>query len=210
VRAHKLYDFILSDVRRQRQQHSGSNNIICRCQAPHAQAQELHFALCVVVRQQQHTTVQAISHRAQAHKLFILAMTAKNVDDEALVRKRTMHELSAHAHKSISHHAQAHELSIRHCAQAHELLITAVTTTYFNDEILKAYTSRRAMAMTTTMAMMMTNVNNMASGASARHFHIASRSGNNNNNYWQQGTMSIGRRGLVREHTTYSHRVAQW
>jgi hypothetical protein len=146
----------------------------------------------------------------QAHKLFILAMTAKNVDDKALVCKRTMHQLSAHAHKSISHYAQAHELSIRHCAQAHELLITAVTTTYVNDKILEAYTSRRAMATTTTMAMMTTNVNNKASGASARHFHIALLSGNNNNNYWQQQTTSIGRQGLVREHTTYSHCIARW
>jgi hypothetical protein len=72
--------------------------------------------------------VQAISHSAQAHKLFILAMTAKNVGDKALVCKRTMHELSVHAH----------ELSIRHRAQAHELLIMAATTTYVGDEILRA------------------------------------------------------------------------
>jgi hypothetical protein len=73
--------------------------------------------------------MRAISHRAQAHELFILATTAKNVDDEALVRKRTMHELSAQAHKlPISHRAQAHELLIRHCVQAHKLLITAATT----------------------------------------------------------------------------------
>jgi hypothetical protein len=32
--------------------------------------------------------VRAISHRAQAHELFILAKKAKNVDDEALMRKR--------------------------------------------------------------------------------------------------------------------------
>jgi hypothetical protein len=73
--------------------------------------------------------MQAISHHAQAHKLFILAMTAKNVDDKALVRKRTMHELSAQAHElSISHHAQAHELLISNRAQAHKLLIMAATT----------------------------------------------------------------------------------
>jgi hypothetical protein len=69
--------------------------------------------------------MRAISHRVQAHELFILAMTAKNVDDEALVRKRMMHELSAQAHKlSISHCAQAHELLISHRAQAHEHLIS--------------------------------------------------------------------------------------
>jgi hypothetical protein len=73
--------------------------------------------------------MRAISHHTQAHQLFILATTAKNVDDEALVRKRTMNELSAQTHElSISHCAQAHELLISHCAQAHKLLITAATT----------------------------------------------------------------------------------
>jgi hypothetical protein len=73
--------------------------------------------------------MRAISHHAQVHELFILATTANNVDDEALVRKCMMHELSAQAHKlSISHHAQAHELLISHRAQAHKLLIMAATT----------------------------------------------------------------------------------
>jgi hypothetical protein len=49
---------------------NGDNTTATR-QAPHAQAHKLHFALCVVVRRQQHTTMQAISHRAQVHKLFI-------------------------------------------------------------------------------------------------------------------------------------------
>ncbi len=71
----------------------------------------------------------AISHCAQAHELFILATMAKNVDYKALVRKRTMHELSVQVHKlSISHHAQAHKLLISHRAQAHKLLITAAAT----------------------------------------------------------------------------------
>ncbi len=61
------------------------------------------------------------------HKLFILVIKASNVDDEALVRKFMMHELSA----------QAHKLSISHRAQVHKLLITATTTTYVNDEILR-------------------------------------------------------------------------
>jgi hypothetical protein len=72
--------------------------------------------------------MRAISHRAQVHKLFILATTARNVNEEALVRKRTMHELSA----------QAHELSIIHHVQAHKLLITAATTTYVDDKFLRA------------------------------------------------------------------------
>jgi len=36
--------------------------------------------------------------------------------------------------------AQVHELSISHRAQAHQLLITALTTTYVNDNILRAST----------------------------------------------------------------------
>jgi hypothetical protein len=43
---------------------------------------------------------------------------------------RTMRKLSA----------QVHELSISHRAQAHQLLITALTTTYVNDNILRAST----------------------------------------------------------------------
>ena len=68
----------------------------------------------------QTTTVRAmqtISHCAQAHDLLILAMTVRKVDNEALVRKRTIREPSA-----------GHELSITHRAQAHQLLITGLTT----------------------------------------------------------------------------------
>ena len=53
---------------------------------------------------------------------------ARNVENEALMRRRTMHELSV----------QVHKLSINHRAQAHELLITAAATTYFDDLILRA------------------------------------------------------------------------
>ena len=63
----------------------------------------------------------------QAHELFILAMMSRNVDNGALVRKRTMCKLSA----------QAHELSISHRAQAHQLLIMALTTKYVDDNILR-------------------------------------------------------------------------
>jgi hypothetical protein len=70
---------------------------------------------------------------------------ARNVENEALVHKHTMHELSV----------QAHKLSISHHAQAHKLLITAATTTYVDDVILRA---------------------------SARGIHIVSCNGDNNNN----------------------------
>ena len=72
----------------------------------------------------------------------------------------------------------------------------------------EAYTSCRAMATSTTMAMTTINVDDKASGTSARHFHIASFSGDYDNNYWQQQTTSVGRQFLVRKHTTYSHHVA--
>jgi len=72
------------------------------------------------------------------------------------------------------------------------------------------YTPRCVMETSTTTAMMMMNVDNKASGTSARHFHIAWFSGNYDNNYWQQRTTSVGWRRLVRKHTTYSYRVARW
>ena len=56
--------------------------------------------------------------------------------------------------------------------------------------------------------MMTMNVNDKASGASDQHFHIVSRNSDNDNNYWQQRMTSVGRQGLVREHTTNYHRVA--
>ncbi len=57
---------------------------------------------------------------------------------------------------------------------------------------------------------MTTNVDDKASGASAWHFYIVSRSGDDdNNNYWQQQMTSVGRQGLMHE-KTYSHRVARW
>jgi hypothetical protein len=58
--------------------------------------------------------------------------------------------------------------------------------------------------------MMTTNVDDKASGMSARHFHIVLRNSDDDNNYLQQRTMSVGQQGLVGEHTTYSHRVARW
>jgi hypothetical protein len=52
---------------------------------------------------------------------------ARNVENEALVQRCTMHELSAQVRKLY--------ISLR--AQVHELLITAATTTYV-DVILRA------------------------------------------------------------------------
>jgi hypothetical protein len=60
-----------------------------------------------------------------------MATTATDVDDKALVRKCTMHELSAQAHKlSNSHHAQAHKLFISYsCTSAQAILSHSCTST---------------------------------------------------------------------------------
>ena len=82
-------------AQRQRQRLIGCGIIICRRQPTHAQAHELHFALCIVVRRRQHTTMRAISYHAQshelsishpvqAHELLITAATTTHVDDEIL------------------------------------------------------------------------------------------------------------------------------
>jgi hypothetical protein len=87
--------------------------------------------------------------------------------------------------RAISHHAQAHELSTSHCAQSHELLITAATTTYVDDKILRA--SARGIFIASRDG----DDNNTGDDddecqRSARYFHIASRSGNNDNNNFRQ------------------------
>ena len=82
--------------------------------------------------------------------------------------------------RAISHHVQAHELSISHCARVHELLITAATTTYVDDEILRA---------------------------SARGIYIASRDGDDNNT--GDDDDKCRQQGLRRERPAFSYRVAQ-
>ena len=82
-----------------------------------------------------------------------MAMMARNVDNEALVCRRTIRELSA----------QAHELSISHRAEAHQLLIPALITTYDMSMTISSEGVHKAfMATTTTMAMKATNVDNKA------------------------------------------------
>ena len=82
--------------------------------------------------------------------------------------------------RAISYHAQLHELSISHRAQVHEILITAATTTYVDDEILRA---------------------------SARGIYIASRDGDDNNT--GNDDDECRRQGLGRERPAFSYRVAQ-
>ena len=105
----------------------------------------------------------------QAHELFILAMMARNVDNGALVRKCTMCKLSA----------QAHELSISHRVQVHQLLITALTTKYVDDNILRA---------------------------STQGIYITSRDGNDNKN--NVDDIKCRRRGLMGKSMEFSYLVA--
>jgi hypothetical protein len=87
--------------------------------------------------------------------------------------------------RAISHHAQAHELSTSHRAQSHELLITAATTTYVDDEILRAST-RGIFIASRDGDDNNTGDDDDKCQRSARYFHIASRSGNNDNNNFRQ------------------------
>jgi hypothetical protein len=61
--------------------------------------------------------------------------------------------------------------------------------------------------MTTTTAMMMTNIDDKALGASARHFFIASRDGSDNNNYGNDND-KYQRQGLGRKRPAFLHCVA--
>jgi hypothetical protein len=56
--------------------------------------------------------------------------------------------------------------------------------------------------MTTTMAMMMTNVDNKAVGASTRHFYITLCNGEDNNNYGNHDD-ECQRQGFVHKHTEF-------
>jgi hypothetical protein len=82
---------------------------------------------------------------------------------------RTMRKLSA----------QVHELSISHRAQAHQLLITALTTKYVNDNILRA---------------------------SAQGIYITSRDGNYNKN--NVDDIKCRRRCPMGESTEFTYHVA--
>jgi hypothetical protein len=57
--------------------------------------------------------------------------------------------------------------------------------------------------------MMATNVNNEASGVSARHFYIALHDGDNDSNYGNDDD-ECRQRGLGREHPAFLHCVVRW
>ena len=96
-------------------------------------------------------------------------MTVRNVDNKALVRKHTIRELSV----------RVHELSISHRVQVHQLLITALTTKYVDDNILRA---------------------------STQGIYITSRDGNDNKN--NVDDIKCRRRGLMGKSMEFSYLVA--
>jgi len=65
------------------------------------------------------------------------------------------------------------------------------------------------MVTTTTPAMMTTNVDDKASGESARHFHITSRSGNDDNNNYRQQCILLSSvvSYFAQVHMAFSHRA---
>ena len=73
----------------------------------------------------------------------------------------------------------------------------------------EAFTSHHVMVMTTTKAMMTTNVNDEAPWAKVWNFLITLHDGDHNSKNQRRETATVGRRGLVLEHTTYSHRLAR-
>jgi len=86
----------MATKQRQRQHHMSVSCPSC------AGARASFRTVCCCCRQQ-HTTVRAICHHAQAHELFILATTAKNVDDKTLLCKRMSYLLVAIVHKRTSY-----------------------------------------------------------------------------------------------------------
>ena len=77
------------------------------------------------------------THDCASNKPSCASARALYFDNDGKEAMLTSHHAQVHE-LSISHRAQAHELPISHCKQAHKLLITAATTTYVDDEILRA------------------------------------------------------------------------
>ncbi len=82
-----------------------------------------------------------------------------------------------------------HKLCISSCASARAILYSNIV--------------RRAM----TTAMKMLNVDDKASCASARQFHITSRNSDDDKDYWRRQRTSVGRRGMrphAQEHNIFT------
>ena len=85
-----------------------------------------------------------------------------------------------------------------------------MSITISSERAPEAFTSHHAMVTTTTKAMTTTNVNDKAPWAKVWNFLITLHNSDHDSRNQRRQMTTVGRRGLVLEHTTYSHRVARW
>jgi hypothetical protein len=83
-----------------------------------------------------------------------------------------------------------------------------MSITISSERAPKAFTSHHAMVTTTTKAMTTTNVDDEAHGRKYGIF-LSRYNGDHDSKNQRRQTTTVGRRGLVLEHTTYSHRLAR-
>ena len=84
-----------------------------------------------------------------------------------------------------------------------------MSITISSERAPEALTSHHAMVTTTTKAITTTNVDNEAPWAKVWNFLILLRNGDHDSKNQRQQTTTVGRRGLVLEHTTYLHCLAR-
>ena len=83
-----------------------------------------------------------------------------------------------------------------------------MSITISSERAPKAFTSHHAMVTTTTKAMTTTNVDDEAHGRKYGIF-LSRYNGDHDSKNQRRQTTTVGRRGFVLEHTTYSHRLAR-
>ena len=82
-----------------------------------------------------------------------------------------------------------------------------MSITISSERAPEAFTSHHAMVTTTTKAMTTTNVNDEAPWAKVWNFLITLRNGDHDSKNKQRQMTTVGRRGLVLDNKTYSHRL---
>ena len=81
--------------------------------------------------------------------------------------------------------------------------------TISSEQAPEAFTSHHAMVTKTTKAMTTTNVDDEAPLVKVWNFLITLHIGDHDSKNKQRQMTTAGRRGLVLEHTTYSHRLTR-
>ena len=84
-----------------------------------------------------------------------------------------------------------------------------MSVTISSERAPEAFTSHHVMVMTTTKAMTTTNVNDEAPWAKVWNLLITLHNGDHDSKNQRRQTTTVGRQGLVLDHTTYSHRLAR-